>query len=712
MSSYVVLARKWRPQRFDDLTGQEHVARTLCNSIEQNRVPHAMLFTGARGVGKTTTARLLAMSLNCADGPTTAPCGKCDSCVQIQKSQSVDVLEIDGASNRGINEIRELREGVRYAPSRDRYKVYIIDEVHMLTTEAFNALLKTLEEPPAHVVFMFATTEAQKIPVTILSRCQRFDFRRIPHNEIVNRLRHIADAEGLEIDAEVLGIVARQAAGGMRDALSLLDQVIAFSGTTIRLEDAESILGAAERRRLFELSGALVARDVEAALRVVDAVDAFGVDITHFSTELVAHLRDLSIVAVAQDPTGLVMLTDGELADARAQVENTDVGTLHRMFEIMVDAGENIARSNHPKLLFEMVLVRLTAIEPAHSLIAIAKRLEALANGSKLPPPTGGSDPGNELGAGSDSGPEAGPRASSSKSARTFAIEGSAAAPSPPSETLASAHSSEDHAPDPTQDAKSGATALNETLEASPTLEASTALEAGPTLEAEKKTETDPVLPEPSSPRVRELSLSGSLDSVTSKEPEPAIDETSITAPGPQEASPSETPPDAASPEPALGNALAEMESLVQAAVPAPSGEPLSSEAWKKTVGALRKEQPHAGELIATAYAVPTEDGVMLGLDPALVERVDTSVLGRLNALCSELGGGSHNFSVTTLDSLEGSPSNGYSVVEDERAAIAARQAAAEVYVREHSATSLLMERFPGSKLHKVQIPTAIQEAL
>jgi DNA polymerase-3 subunit gamma/tau len=387
MSSYVVLARKWRPQQLADLTGQAHVAQTLTNALEQGRVPHALLFTGARGVGKTSCARILAMALNCANGPTAHPCGECPACTEIQRSQAVDVLEIDGASNRGINEIRELRDGVRYAPNRDRYKVYIIDEVHMLTNEAFNALLKTLEEPPPHVVFIFATTEAQKIPVTILSRCQRFDFKRIPHADIVKRLRLIADAEKLDIDDEVLGIVARQAAGGMRDALSLLDQVIAFAGTTVSIADAESILGAAERRRLFELSRALLARDVEGALRVVDDVDAFGVDLPHFSMELVEHLRDLAVVAVTSDPEVLTSLTPGEIGEARQQLAQTDLATVHRMFELMVEAAESIARSNHPKLILEMTIVRLTALEPAASIASLAATLERLANGEALPAP-------------------------------------------------------------------------------------------------------------------------------------------------------------------------------------------------------------------------------------------------------------------------------------------------------------------------------------
>jgi len=385
--SYIVLARKWRPQTFADLTGQEHVAQTLTHAIERGRVPHALLFAGARGVGKTSSARILAMALNCAEGPTATPCGVCDSCVEVQRGQSVDILEIDGASNRGINEIRELRDGVRYAPHRDRSKVYIIDEVHMLTTEAFNALLKTLEEPPSHVVFIFATTEAHKIPVTILSRCQRFDFRRIPHADIVQRLTTITDAEGIRVDRDVLALIARQAAGGMRDALSLLDQIIAFAGTDISMAMASGVLGAAERERVFDLSDAIIDRSVDDALKVVDQVSSFGVDLTHFSTELVEHLRDLTVVSVSRDARNLTQLTDAELERARRQVQRTDPATLHRCFELMVAATEELARSAHARLVFEMTLVKLTALEPAWRVADLIDRLSAVASGASMPPP-------------------------------------------------------------------------------------------------------------------------------------------------------------------------------------------------------------------------------------------------------------------------------------------------------------------------------------
>jgi DNA polymerase-3 subunit gamma/tau len=376
--SYIVLARKWRPNHFEEVVGQGHVARTLKNSIAQDRVAHAYLFTGARGVGKTSMARILAKALNCHEGPTDTPCYKCPSCVEISTGQSVDVFEIDGASNRGINEIRELREGVRYAPSRDRYKVYIIDEVHMLTTEAFNALLKTLEEPPEHVKFVFATTEPQKIPVTILSRCQRFDFKRIAQQDIVGHLDDIRKKEGLEIDEGALSLIARQANGGMRDSLSLLDQVISFAGDSIDEEQVTQILGVANRKHLFELGEAVLARDAQAALGVLAEVHQYGYDLGQFGAEFVEHLRDMTVVSVVEHPERVTELTEREIAQIEAAVTDHPTELLHRLFTVMVDGAQQMSRSPYPKLILEMTLVRLCQLEPMLGIDLLINRLRDL----------------------------------------------------------------------------------------------------------------------------------------------------------------------------------------------------------------------------------------------------------------------------------------------------------------------------------------------
>jgi DNA polymerase-3 subunit gamma/tau len=378
--SYVVLARKWRPKQFDEVVGQEHVARTLKNAILQNRVAHAFLFTGARGVGKTSTARILAKALNCQaqDGATPTPCDKCDSCKEITSGQSVDVFEIDGASNRGINEIRELRESVRYAPSRGRMKIYIIDEVHMLTTEAFNALLKTLEEPPPHVIFVFATTEPQKIPVTILSRCQRYDFKRIGQNDIVRHLELLCKEEGITAEKSALQIVARQAAGGMRDALSLLDQIISFAGNIITETSVQEILGVANRSHLFDLSEAVIQRDAERCLLILDDVNRFGYDMQQFSGELVTHLRDLMVLSVVKDPERVTNLTTTEVELARRQIDQVPTDLLHRYFSLAAATVPEMARSSFPKLIFEMMLVRMSQLEPLIGLDVLVDRLAAL----------------------------------------------------------------------------------------------------------------------------------------------------------------------------------------------------------------------------------------------------------------------------------------------------------------------------------------------
>src|SRR5262245_6608802 len=286
---YKVLARRWRPQQFSDLIGQEAIAQALQGAITAQRVAHAYLFTGARGVGKTTTARILAKALNCREGPTCTPCDRCDSCEGVAAGDDVDVLEIDGASNRGIDEVRELRQNVNLRPTRGRYKIYIIDEVHMLTREAFNALLKTLEEPPEHVKFIFATTDPQKIPVTILSRCQRFDFGTIGNDRIQKRLEGIVQAEGIEVDESVLELVTRRASGSMRDALSLMDQLLAFGGERVTAEQVHQLLGTANEDRLLQLATSLIDRDAGKAIDAVDEAESHGVQLGELIDQLLEY---------------------------------------------------------------------------------------------------------------------------------------------------------------------------------------------------------------------------------------------------------------------------------------------------------------------------------------------------------------------------------------------------------------------------------------
>src|SRR5918992_6061004 len=286
--SYLVIARKWRPQRFEDIAGQEHIARTLQNAIPTRRIAHAYLFTGVRGVGKTTAARILAKALNCDEGPTASPCNQCSQCDEIAQGNSIDVLEIDGASNRGIDEIRQIIENVRYQPAKSRFKIYIIDEVHQVTKDAFNALLKTLEEPPPSVKFILATTEPHRLPETILSRCQRFDFRRISLKEIVQRLGDISVREGLKISQGALIAVAREADGSMRDAQSLLEQVLSCVGTEQQQTELEEtqlqeILGLAERRMLFDISQSIIAGDGKRCLELLAQAAEQGRDFTRLS---------------------------------------------------------------------------------------------------------------------------------------------------------------------------------------------------------------------------------------------------------------------------------------------------------------------------------------------------------------------------------------------------------------------------------------------
>jgi DNA polymerase-3 subunit gamma/tau len=396
--SYLVLARKYRPQRFDDLAGQEHVARTLTNAIALGRVHHAFLFTGARGIGKTSAARILAKALCCEKGPTANPCGECAICKSIASGQSVDVLEIDGASNTGVDDVRTLREGVRYLPAEARKKVYIIDEVHMLSTSAFNALLKTLEEPPPHVVFIFATTESHKIPATILSRCQRYDFKLLSTSALAAHLAQILVKENIDCEPEAVRLLAREAAGSVRDGLSLLDQVLAYVGKEkLTRERIAEVLGVADRSLLFHLAGTVLEHDVASALRgLAEAVER-GVDLVQLARSFLGLLHDLEIVSLVPDAADLIDATAEEIAEAKKLVQKTPRGLVTSLFERWARAVEEAARSQTPRLIIEMALIDLCFAEPLLPLGDLLDRLgklEARLAGSAAAPPTPrGADP-------------------------------------------------------------------------------------------------------------------------------------------------------------------------------------------------------------------------------------------------------------------------------------------------------------------------------
>ncbi|MBP1753405.1 MAG: polymerase tau subunit [Geobacteraceae bacterium] len=383
--SYLVLARKWRPQTFSDLVGQEHISRTLQNAIESGRVAHAFLFTGARGVGKTSAARILAKALDCEKGPSAEPCNACPACTSITAGNAVDVFEIDGASNTGVEDIRELRENIKYLPSSFRFKIFIIDEVHMLSTNAFNALLKTLEEPPAHVKFIFATTEPHKVPVTILSRCQRFDFKRIPLQKIVARLRHIAEHEQIAISDEALTTVARKGDGSMRDSLSTMDQVLAFCGNTVSDEEVVSLLGVVDRRLLLDTSRTVFSGNRKSALETVKKVDDFGYNMRQFCQELIGHFRNLTIVNLVDDPRELLDLAEAELNDIKEQAQQTRQEDLHRHLSILLKAENEMAQSGFARLILEIALVKMCSLAPVVPVREILERLKAIEEGRVLP---------------------------------------------------------------------------------------------------------------------------------------------------------------------------------------------------------------------------------------------------------------------------------------------------------------------------------------
>jgi len=388
--AYLVLARKWRPQNFADLIGQEHVSQTLANAIRSGRIHHAFLFTGARGVGKTSAARILAKALNCEEGLSDQPCGACSSCVEITSGQGLDVIEIDGASNTGVDDVRELRENIRYLPSRSRFKIFIIDEVHMLSTSAFNALLKTLEEPPEHAKFIFATTEPHKIPITILSRCQRFDFRKIPLSKITKRLKDISVAEQLTITDHSLGLIARQGEGSMRDALSTFDQVLAFSGDQVDDQAVQTLLGMVDRRLLFDTAEGILQRDSRRALESARRVDQLGLALRRFTQDLMEIFRGMILCKVVDEPEDLLDMVGDELKELKSLAKDASLEDLQRIITLLMKTLAELSHSSVPLLVLEMSLVRLATLAPAQDikkLIGQIENLERRLGTTQLPTP-------------------------------------------------------------------------------------------------------------------------------------------------------------------------------------------------------------------------------------------------------------------------------------------------------------------------------------
>jgi DNA polymerase-3 subunit gamma/tau len=388
--SYLVLARKSRPQTFAEVVGQKPVVRTLQNALVQNRVPHALIFSGIRGTGKTTLARIMAKALNCEQGPAEEPCNQCRSCREITEGTSIDLQEVDGASNRGIQEIRELKEKIRFMPTSSRFKIFIIDEVHMLTTEAFNALLKTLEEPPDHVYFMFATTELHKVPVTILSRCQRYELKRLTRRELVDHFTRLATLEGVQIEPQAVEMIVRESGGSVRDGLSLLDQVFSYCGTTVRADEVVDVLGLVSHQLVGTLGRALLQGDLTIIYQLLDQMYLHGTDIKRFSNDLLHWFRALVVCKISPDPSTMLEMADDELSLVQETAATYPLETISAIFNLLMDGLEKAAFSHQPRFALEMTFIRAVQYKdmaPVSSLIARFDQLIGNSPLEKLPGP-------------------------------------------------------------------------------------------------------------------------------------------------------------------------------------------------------------------------------------------------------------------------------------------------------------------------------------
>jgi DNA polymerase-3 subunit gamma/tau len=413
--SYQVLARKWRPTSFEEVAGQAHVTTALRNAIKTERIPHAILLSGPRGVGKTTIARLLARALNCEKGPTPEPCGACSFCTEIAEGRSTDVQEIDAASRTSVDDVREIIESIRYAPTPGKWRIYVVDEVHMLSTAAFNALLKTLEEPPPRSLFVFATTNPEKIPYTVVSRCQRHDLRRLPAAETIARLREIAAAEGIELSESSMLALAREGEGSLRDSLTLMDQLVAVGGTKPTDEQVAEILDLIDRRILTAIAEACIASDPAAALVAAGRAAEAGIDAKRLGAALVRLLRDLCVLRVAPQHPELVEGSDAEIDELRALAERAEPARLRRMFRALVREQEDLTWAPEPFAVLEMALVRLATLAPGDDAAELLARLGTLEQQLASGGSGGGGGAGGTRPAGKASGGSSGTGQSASK---------------------------------------------------------------------------------------------------------------------------------------------------------------------------------------------------------------------------------------------------------------------------------------------------------
>ncbi len=737
--SHQAIARKFRPQVFEDIVGQQHVTRTLQNAIRLERVHHAFLMTGARGVGKTSAARVLSRALNCEEGPAENPCNACSSCKEMLAGSFPDVIEFDAASHNSVDDIRDLVDKVRYAPQRGRYKIYIIDEVHMVTKQGFNALLKTLEEPPPHVIFILATTDPQQLLDTVISRCQRFDFKMIPVRTTYEHLKYVAEAEGVSVPDGSLMTIAREGGGSMRDAQSLLDQVLSFAEESVTDAEVAEILGFIDRSILYDVLEGALAGEPAAALEAVAKVSLFGFDVRTFANQLLEAVRNVTVVRQVRDAATLLDLPDGEIARLQTLAQGRDMPQLMQQFDILAKAVDGIARSEQPALLLDMAAVKMASVRPfvpvdvlVDRLVRLEKRLAAGGAAPRRGGPAGGSPPFAREGAAQP------PSAAAASPSAAPAPPAPPSAPAPPPRAEPPVDRPESGPPELPPMPDDEFAPPEDELAAMAPVPPSPPLESRPPAEAPTP---GAVLGRLKSYRDRSARAPGSTDDAAPTAPEPSTTPSEPAAPSPTPGSPppapaqaapssQAAPPSPASPPPPSSQAAPPSPASPPSPAPrppptqarkAPSGpaplrdptrpDPAGSDlcgaqAWRRFVHALPREEgmgPVKAALATSGFLSAGDGAIHVGFEGTvgLNQARNLSCHPALEeALAVAFGEGTRLAFSLDVDGLSGRTLN-----EEVDRLRAERRDALDANARSHTTVQLTLAQFEGARIEGVRLP-------